>query len=165
MPCGALGFTLAWAWVRCRGLPVVVDPRPRRPPATHTKIRRRFRGDNQFRATRIYEVCVRGGGGWENSLEGKACLVGGGRGVVRYGGMAVWRHLTHSLTLPSYALRPGGAWVHYSGPHAVHPAEAASPSLPCLLCSAPLPFCFSRDPDDGRLSRNFLISREKTPPH
>ena len=48
---------------------------------------------------------------------GSRCLATG-QGV-RSVWRSVWRHLTHSLTLP-YALRPG-AWVHYSsGPHAVH---------------------------------------------
>ena len=60
----------------------------------------------------------------------------------------------HSLTLPSYALRPG-AWVHYSsGPHAVHRCLVKLRSL--LLFSLSLMMM------DG--SRAISLSPEKRPP-
>ena len=64
----------------------------------------------------------------------------------------------HSLTHPC---RTPFAALGFTTPRGLTQYIAAF--LPSL-CSAP--FCFSRQPDDdGRLSRNFLISREKTPPH
>ena len=47
--------------------------------------------------------------------------------VSRDFGRSVWRAGGTSLTLP-YALRPG-AWVHYTGPHAVHPGFLVLRSL------------------------------------
>ena len=70
-------------------------------------------------------------------------------------GMAVGMAAPHSLTHLAVRPSPGRLGSLLLG-------ASRSTSLPC----APLPFAFLAQPDDdGRLSRNFLISREKTPPH
>ena len=102
-------------------------------------------------------VCA--GWGWVGELSRGERLGGGGSRCLATGQgvrsvwRSVWRHLTHSLTLPSYALRPG-AWVHYSsGPHAVHR---------CLVLRSLLLFSLSLMMMDG--SRAISLSPEKRPP-
>ena len=157
---GELQLALRRTWLHL-GLGVGQVPglarrRPEAEAATckHTRIRRRFRGDGQFRATRRNEVCGRtlsrgeiGRSGVEVSCDRTRCS---------FSLMAVWRYGGTSLThLAVHGPSPGRLGSLLLG-------ASRSTSLPC----APLPFAFLAQPDDdGRLSRNFLISREKTPPH
>ena len=155
---GELQLALRRTWLHL-GLGVGQVPglarrRPEAEAATckHTRIRRRFRGDGQFRATRRNEVCGRtlsrgeiGRSGVEVSCDRTGCSFG----------MAVGMAAPHSLTHLAVRPSPGRLGSLLLG-------ASRSTSLPC----APLPFAFLAQPDDdGRLSRNFLISREKTPPH
>ena len=81
-------------------------------------------------------MCVRGGGGWENSLEGRDWAVGG-RGVlrqdrvfVRYGGRYGGTSLTHSPCRRTPFARALGFTTR------------GLTQYIAALCSAP--FCFSR---------------------
>ena len=145
---------MAWAWVRCRGLPVV-DPRPRRPPANTPGSGEGSEATVSF-VQRGGTRCVCGVGvGGRTLSRGEIGRWGVEVSCDRTGcsfGMAVGMAAPHSLThLAVVRPSPGRLGSLLLG-------ASRSTSLPC----APLPFAFLAQPD-GRLSRNFLISREKTP--